>query len=252
MDVTYRLDGWNALVTGSTKGIGLATARLLAASGARVIVHGSDALRCETVAHGIPRAVPIAADLADPQARDALCDQVMAACGARLDILVHNAGIYPQGSIDTQSLDEYRQVQAVNVEAVFHITKRLLPALVAAAYPSVVVVSSVVFRMGHADSPAYGASKAAQIGLTRHLAAELGPRGIRVNCVLPGLVDTPGTRTYRVADSSFEQFARDDQMLDYRIQSDDIAQGIVFLCSRAARAITAASLDINAGSSVGG
>jgi NAD(P)-dependent dehydrogenase (short-subunit alcohol dehydrogenase family) len=253
MDVTYRLDGWNALVTGSTKGIGLATARLLAASGARVIVHGSDALRCETVAHGITRAVPIAADLADPQARDALCDQVMAACGARLDILVHNAGIYPQGTIDTQSLDEYRRVQVVNVEAVFHITKRLLPALVAAAYPSVVVVSSVVFRMREgADSPAYGASKAAQIGLTRHLAAELGPRGIRVNCVLPGLVDTPGTRAERVTDESYEQFAHDGQMLDYRIQPDDIAQGIVFLCSPAARAITAASLDINAGSSVGG
>jgi NAD(P)-dependent dehydrogenase (short-subunit alcohol dehydrogenase family) len=252
MSVTYDLAGWNVLVTGSTKGIGLATARLLGASGAQVLVHGSEQERCQAVADGIAGSRALAGDLADSASRDELCDKVLTACDRRLDALVHNASVFPQGTIDSQSLREFDRVQAINVTAVYHVTKRLLPALLRAPQPAIVIVSSAVFRMGLADSPAYAASKAAQIGLTRHLAAELGPRGVRVNCVLPGLVDTPGTREVHGDDDAYARFAAARQMLRICLRPEDIAHGIAFLCSPAARAITAASLDMNAGLVVGG
>jgi NAD(P)-dependent dehydrogenase (short-subunit alcohol dehydrogenase family) len=160
--------------------------------------------------------------------------------------------VFPQGNINSQSVREFERTQAINVTAVYEITKQLLPALLRAPQPAIVIVSSAVFRIGLADSPAYAASKAAQIGLTRHLAAELGGRGIRVNCVLPGLVDTPGSRTVRIRDEEYAQFAEERQMLRICLSPEDIAHGIVFLCSPAARAITAASLDMNAGLAVGG
>ena len=252
MSVVYDLAGWNALVTGSTKGIGLATAQLLGASGARVLVHGSDQARCDDVANAIPGSLGVAGDLADLSARDDLCDRILTACGGRLDVLVHNASVFPQGTIESQTVDEFERVLAINVDAVYHLTKRLLPVILRAPHPAVVIVSSAVFRMGLADSPAYAASKAAQVGLTRHLAAELGPRGVRVNCVLPGLVDTPGTRGVRGGDESYVEFAQERQMLKICLQPEDIAHGIVFLCTPAAQAVTAASLDMNGGSVVGG
>jgi NAD(P)-dependent dehydrogenase (short-subunit alcohol dehydrogenase family) len=247
VSVVYDLSGWNALVTGSTKGIGLATARLLGASGAHVLVHGTDQARCDDVSDTIPGSLGVAGDLADRSARDDLCARVLAACGGRLDILVHNASVFPQATIESQTVDEFERVLDINVVAWFHLTKRLLPALLAAPHPAVVIVSSAVVRMGLADSPAYAASKSAEIGMANHLAAELGPQGVRVNSVLPGLIDTPGTRAVRVTDESYIEFARGRQMLPIRLQSDDIAHGIVFLCMPAARAITAASLDMNGG-----
>lgn len=252
MSNRYDLAGAWALVTGSTKGIGLATAQILSQSGCRVVITARDATQCARVASELPGAVALPCDLADDKARAAFCDAVDQACGGKLDFIVHNAGYYPQGDIVAQTPAEFREVQIVNVESAYDITRRLLPALKRSGRASIVFVSSVVTRMGRGDSPAYTTSKAAQIGLTQHLAAELGPSGIRVNCVLPGLVDTPGTRFYRDSDASYEQFAREQQMLPLIMRGHDIAHPIVFLLSDASRAITAATIDVNAGLRVGG
>jgi NAD(P)-dependent dehydrogenase (short-subunit alcohol dehydrogenase family) len=243
VSVTYGLNNWHALVTGASSGIGAATALLLAHNGARVVGQGLTAEEGQAL---------LACDLADPAQRQRLAADAMSTLHGRLDILVHCAGIYPQGTIQSQDLDGWRQVMSINVEAQYDLTRHLLPALQESTSASVVLVSSAVYRLGRGDSPAYTASKAAQVGLTRHLAAELGPMGIRVNCVLPGLVDTPGTRAVRQTDEEYRQFAAQRQWLAHVIQPDDVAHAVVFLCSPAARAITAACLDVNAGLVVGG
>ena len=248
----YDFGGCNAVVTGSTKGIGLSTARLLGSNGATVVITGRSSRECSEIAQSIPDGIPLACDLSTASARAEFCVQVLDLLDNRLDILVHNAGIYPQGDVESQEVAEFQLVQEINVAAAFDLTKRLLPGLRRGLHPSIVFVSSVVTRLGRGDSPAYTASKSAQIGLSNHLAAELGPVGIRVNCVLPGLVDTPGTRAYGLSDSEFDTFATELQMVPVRIEADDVANVIVFLCSPEARAITAATVDVNGGLRVGG
>lgn len=248
----YDFSGTTALVTGSTSGIGFATAELFQESGSKVVVHGLNPAETLQAAQQVPGSVGLACDLGDAGSRADFCARVERELHGKLDFLIHNAGIYPRNDIVGQGLDEYRKVMEVNVEACYDLTRRLLPCLKKSDRASIVFLSSVVTKLGRGDSPAYVASKAALIGLARHLAAELGPAGIRVNCVLPGNVNTPGTRAARKRPDDFEVFARDLQMLNFVAQPIDIAQPILFLCSEGARAITAASLDVNAGLRVGG
>ncbi len=243
---TYDVRGLNAVVTGATKGIGRATAELLASNGAHVVVHGRDAVVCEQIASGLPNALALVADLSAEKARVELCEAIAGHFEGRLDILVHNAGVYPQATLETQSLDEWRYVQQTNLESNFHMTKLLLPCLRKGGAASVVLVSSVVTKLGRGDSPAYTTSKAGQIGLGRQLAAELGVEGIRVNVVLPGLVDTEGTRVVNT-DERYAEFADQLQMIPVAIQSMDLAETIIFLCTPGARAITGACVDVNGG-----
>jgi NAD(P)-dependent dehydrogenase (short-subunit alcohol dehydrogenase family) len=252
----YELVGPTALVTGAGMGIGLATARVLADSGARVIVHSLRQGEAEAACRDLPGGAPVWGDLGDAAARDALADRVTEIAGGRLDMLVHNAGIYPEGSLETETLETYRKVMAINVEAQWHLTKRLLPLLVASGTSggaSVVHVSSIVIKLPLGDSPAYTASKAAQVGLARHLAAELGKHNVRVNLVLPGYIDTPGARAGGPAvEAALDKTARELQLVNVRLKPDDIAHAIAFLCSTAARGITAAAIDVNGGWRVGG
>ncbi len=246
MSNTYDVTGRNAVVTGASKGIGRATAELLATNGARVIVHGRDARVCDEIAETLPGARGIAADLSNDAERVTFCKAVADHFQNRVDILVHNAGFYPQGTVESQSLEEWRYVQQVNLESNFHMTQLLLPCLRESGDGAVVLVSSVVTKLGRGDSPAYTTSKAGQIGLARQMAAELGADGIRVNVVLPGLVDTEGTRRVNT-DERYSEFADQLQMIPHAIQSPDLAETIVFLCTPAARAITGASIDVNGG-----
>jgi NAD(P)-dependent dehydrogenase (short-subunit alcohol dehydrogenase family) len=257
----YELVGPTALVTGAGMGIGLATASVLADSGARVILHSRTQAEAEEAVRSVPRSVPVWGDLADAAARDALADRVTQAVGdsgERLDILVHNAGIYPEATLETETLEAYRRVMAINVESQWHLTKRLLPLLIAsgsAGGTSIVHVSSIVIKLPLGDSPAYTASKAAQVGLARHLAAELGKHNIRVNLVLPGHIDTPGARAQlgeQPAQAALDRSAREFQLIHVHLKPDDIAHAIAFLCSTAARGITAAAIDVNGGWRVGG
>lgn len=242
----YDVSGRNAVVTGATKGIGRATAELLANNGARVVVHGRDAQACDRIAANFPDAKGLTADLSSEEERSAFCDAVTSHFEGRLDILVHNAAFYPKGTVEDQSLAEWRYVQQTNLESNFHMTKLLLPCLRQSGDASVVLVSSVVTKLGRGDSPAYTTSKAGQLGLARQMAAELGKDGIRVNAVLPGLVDTEGTRVVNT-DERYLKFANELQMVPVAIQPADLAETIVFLCTPAARAITAACVDVNGG-----
>ncbi len=193
---TTSLAGRTAVVTGSTSGIGAATAHHLAARGARVVVTGRDGRRGEAVVEDITAAggaaVFVEGDLTSTSAilRE-LAAAWTSALDGRIDVLVHNAAICP--AVDTVSLsdDDLEATLAVNVRAPQVLTAAIAPAMVDQGGGAIVVVGSWMAGVGHPFVGFYSATKAAEAQLARSWAAEFGPRGVRVNTVAPGATRTP-------------------------------------------------------------
>jgi 3-oxoacyl-[acyl-carrier protein] reductase len=240
-----------ALVTGASRGIGRAAARALAAAGARVIVHyGSGSKEAETLVAEIRaaggKADAVGADLGAPDGAHKLAAEVKKLVGDRLDILVANAGVATPASIEDQTVAEFDRMFAVNVRAPFFLVQQLLPLLGEGS--SIVLLSSLAARASVGVLPAYAATKGAIDTLVKHFAALLGPRGIRVNAVAPGVIDT-----------DMSSFVRSDEGRDYTLSiqalqrighPDDIADVIAFLASDAARWVTGDTLQAGGGSKI--
>jgi 3-oxoacyl-[acyl-carrier protein] reductase len=238
-----------ALVTGASRGIGRATARALAAAGARVIVHYGNArqeageLVTEIRAAG-GKADAVGADLGAPDGAHKLAAEVRKLVGGRLDILVANAGIATPASIEDQTVEEFDRMFAVNVRAPFFLVQQLLPLF--GEGTSIVLLSSLAARASVGLLPAYAATKGAISTLVKHFAALLGPRGIRVNAVAPGVIDT-----------DMSKFARSEEGRAYTLgmqamqrigRPDDVADLVTFIASDAARWITGETLEASGGS----
>ena len=174
-----------AVVTGGASGIGRATARRFAAAGATVVLVDRDDARAAAADIG---ATALRADVADGDALGAALDDV-AAAHERIDVLVNNAGVFVEGLIDNMTDEDIRTTFDVNTLGVAHGLRRATPHMGPGA--SIINTASLVGHMGFPGYAAYSASKAAVIALTRVAALEYGPRGIRVNCICPGSVDTP-------------------------------------------------------------
>jgi ketoreductase RED2 len=189
------LDGKVALVTGSSSGIGEATARSLAAAGAAVVINSSSSVAAgKAVADSLPKAVYVQASVADAAACQALVDATLAQYG-RLDILVNNAGttqLIPHADLDAATDEIWDKILSTNLMGTWHMTRSSVPALKASGAGSVINVTSVAGLRQAGSSIPYAVSKAGINHLTKLLANVLGPE-IRVNAVAPGLVDTPWT-----------------------------------------------------------
>lgn len=243
------LSGKTALVTGASRGIGRASALALARLGAQVLVHyGRGRAEAEAVVTEIRnsggRAQAIAADLAAPEGPHALAKEVRAIVGERLDILVSNAGISRPGTIEETTLADFDDLFAVNVRAPFFLVQQLLPILKSGS--SIVLVSSLAAHASVGHLSAYAATKGAIDTLVRHLAAALGERGIRVNAVAPGVVETDMSSFART--DAGRDFALGMQALKRIAQPDDIGDVVAFLGSDQARWINGDSVRVDGGS----
>lgn len=243
------LQGKVAIVTGASKGIGAEIARAMAAAGAAVVVnYASDAAGAERVVHAIVAAGGAAhavrADVSGGAEAGLLVDAAIARFG-RVDILVNNAGLFRFDPLEAITADEFRRQFDVNVLGLLLVTQAVVARLTEGG--SVINIGSVAAHRRAANTAIYSASKSAVDALTQVLAKELGPRGIRVNAIKPGAVETEGVHTAGLIGGDYEASLVSQTPLGRYGQPDDIAPVAVFLASDAARWITGELINVSGG-----
>ncbi|NID14747.1 glucose 1-dehydrogenase [Luteibacter yeojuensis] len=229
-----------AIVTGASKGIGAGVAKSLAAEGAAVVVNyasskaGADKVVAEIQAAG-GKAVAVGGDVTKQADAENLVARAIEQFG-RLDILVNNSGVYEFASIETTTEAQYRRMFDVNVLGTILMSQAASKHLGQGG--SIVNIGSAVTRITPAESAVYTGTKGAVDAITGVLARELGPRGIRVNAVNPGMVITEGVQAAGFAGSDFETWAASQTPLGRVGQVDDIAPIVTFLATDDARWVT--------------
>lgn len=241
--------GKTAVITGATRGIGRAIATGLAARGASVLVHGTNAAALERLvaelAEGGHRAAAFAGDVAVPATAHAALAQAEAKLGP-VDILVNNAGINLRSSTLEMTVEDWQRTLDVNLNGTLHFCRAALPGMIARGYGRIVNVSSSTSKTPHKNAaPAYGASKAAVNYLTMHLAREMAPHGIRINAVCPGPVETDMTTQW---DDAYRSRVLASLPTGRLGATADIAALVLFLASPAAEFIVGETININGGS----
>ena len=244
------LTGQTALVTGASRGIGEASARLMAAWGAHVIISSRKQDACETVAASIReaggQATALAAHIGEAEAIEALF-QALDARGLAPDILVNNAAANPYyGPMLEQSLDTFQKTVDVNLRGYFWCTVQAAKRMKHKGAGAIVNVASINGRRSAPLQGVYSLSKAGILSMSEGFARELGPAGIRVNAVLPGLTETKFASTL-TNDEKLMQHMRQQIPLGRVAQPDEIAGMIAFLCTPAASYITGASFTVDGG-----
>ena len=245
-----------ALVTGASRGIGRATALALASAGARVLVHyGRSTQEAESVVAAIHaqdgRSDAVSADLSTLEGAASLAEKVREIAGGRLDVVVLNAGISKAARIEDYTVEAFDNLYATNVRGPFFLVQQLLPLLGEGS--NIIAVTSAVARtvvgkpaLENPSILAYASTKGALETLVRNWAALLGPRGIRVNAVAPGVIDTEMSNFTKT--EAGREVALGMQALKRIGKPEDVADVIAFVASDAARWITGASIPVDGGS----
>jgi 3-oxoacyl-[acyl-carrier protein] reductase len=243
------LSGKTALVTGASRGIGRACALALAEAGARVLVHyGRGKAEAEAVVAEIRNAggkgEMVAADLEAPDGAHKLAKQVREIIGDRLDVLVANAGVSKSAKIEDTTVADFDRPFAINVRAPFFLIQQTLPIMGDGS--SIVFVSSLAAHAVVGSLVAYAATKGAIDTLVKYFASALGPRGIRVNAVAPGVVDTEMSNFTKT--DTGQKYALNMQALQRLAGPADIGPVVAFLASNEARWITGDTVRVDGGS----
>ena len=240
----FDLNEKTALVTGATGGIGDAIARTLHARGATVVISGTRAERLAALAADLgPNCHVAAADLSDPAAPDALIAAATEAAGG-VDILINNAGLTRDNLAMRMKDEEWQQVLDVNLSAAFRLSRAVLRSMMKARWGRIVTITSVVGATGNPGQVNYAASKAGLTGMTKALAQEVASRGITVNCIAPGFVETPMTDVL----SDDQKSTLLERIPTGRLGSpEDIAASAAYLASDEAGYVTGQTLHVNGG-----
>ena len=243
-----RLEGLSALVTGGTTGIGLETARQFLAQGARVAITGLNPERLEAARKSLgPNVVAIRANAAEPGAQKALVAEITAKFG-KLDILFANAGIAEFAPLEAVDEANFDRQFGTNVKGPLFLIQALLPHFAPEA--SIILNASVVAHRGMPNTAVYSATKAAVLGLARALSAELAPRGIRINTISPGPIDTP---IYGKLGLTPEEAAGMAEQIRVTVPmkrfgtTGEIADAAVFLASKESRYMLGGELVVGGG-----
>lgn len=258
MEASGTLMGRAAVITGGGRGIGAVVARRLAAAGAPVLVTARSLDQVEAVAARLresgAHAVAAACDVADEASVAALMETAARELGA-IHILVNNAGTASSAPLHRTSLEEWNRMLAVNATGAFLCTRAVLPGMVERGWGRVVNVASVAGLHGARYIAAYAASKHAMVGLTRAAAAEVAGRGVTVNAVCPGYVDTPMTRetiariverTGRTPEEA-ESAILGSSPMGRLITPDEVAGAVAYLCGAAAASVNGQALAMDGG-----
>lgn len=253
MPSLFDLSGQVAVVTGSSRGIGRAIAERLAEHGASVVVSSRKPESCEPVAEGIRKAggtaEVIACNISDDEQLDGLIDGAVARFG-QVDILVCNAAsnpVYgPMAQVDRAAFDK---IMGNNVRSNLMLCNRVAPMMAEQGGGSLILVSSISGYFGNKNLGIYGISKAADFQLARNLAVEWGAKGIRANCIAPGLVKTDFARALWENPKAAE-YIRHTTPLGRIGDPDDIAGAAVFLASRAGAYTTGQSIIVDGGTTI--
>ena len=242
-----RLKGQVAIVTGAAQGIGQAISTALSQEGARLVVsdiqeQAALAAANQLVADG-REAMAVAVNVADGESVRSMVERVLSSWG-KIDILVNNAGITRDALLIRMKEADWDSVLDINLKGVFHCTKAVLPTMTKQRYGKIVNIASIVGVMGNAGQANYVASKAAVIGLTKTVAREYASRGITVNAVAPGFIETAMTSalTQEVRQRLMEQIP-----LGRLGTPQDVANAVLFLASDQAGYITGQVLHVNGG-----
>jgi NAD(P)-dependent dehydrogenase (short-subunit alcohol dehydrogenase family) len=247
------------IVTGASQGIGAAIATGFASIGDHVVLAArnqealSETAELVTAAGGMP--MPVVTDVTDPDSVDDMVAAVMAAHG-RIDVLVNNSGVAgPSGRLWEIEPDEWKSTFEVNVFGVYLATRAVLPVMVDQKSGSVVIVGSITGKRPLFGRSSYAATKTAVVGLTRTLATEAGPEGVRVNLVSPGFVAGPRLDWVIEAQAKARDITPGEVRREFEAESpmgrltepEDVARAVVFLASEDAAGMTGVDLNVNSG-----
>jgi 3-oxoacyl-[acyl-carrier protein] reductase len=241
----FDLTGKTALVTGATGGIGAEIARAMHAQGAFVVLSGTrESVLQERAAELGARTAAVPANLSEADAVDGLVEAAETAAGAPIDILVANAGITKDGLLLRMKDEDWESVLKVNLESYFRLSRAAMRGMMKRRFGRIIGITSVVGVMGNPGQANYAASKAGMIGFSKALAQEVATRGITVNCVAPGFIESPMTEALNEAQKA--------QILSTipagRLGAGrDVAAACVFLASDEASYMTGQTLHVNGG-----
>jgi gluconate 5-dehydrogenase len=239
--MSFDLSGRTALVTGSTRGIGLALAQALAAAGARVAINGRSAEAAETVAAGIDRAVPVPFDVTD----EAAVVRAVESLGP-VDILVNNTGMALRRSLVELELDEWQRLLDVNLTSAFLVSRAVAPGMIERGRGKIVNVCSVMSELARPTTGGYAATKGALKMLTRSMCAEWAQHGIQANGIAPGYVRTDLTEPLQ-ADAEFDAWVRGRVPAGRWGEPDELGGAVVFLASSASDFVNGQLLFVDGG-----
>jgi 3-oxoacyl-[acyl-carrier protein] reductase len=241
------LKGKVALVTGSSRGIGRAIALELARHGATVVGTATTATGAESISLALSEAggcgSGMALDVNSPEEAQRVVESTQEQFGS-ISILVNNAGITRDNLLMRMKDEEWDDILNTNLKSVYRMSKLVLRSMMKARDGRIINIGSVVGAMGNAGQSNYAAAKAGMVGFTKALAREVGSRGITVNCVAPGFIDTDMTRSLGEAQTE----ALVQQIPVGRLgRGEDVAAAVVFLASSGAAYITGVTLHVNGG-----